>query len=386
MSGILLDSNAAPIRVLVIEDDPVYATLLSAWLEKEGKGLIPHRIASTLEEARLELARGDTDLLLADLNLPDSQGSDTLTALMQACALPIVVLTASSDTHLAKVAMEAGAQDYLVKGEDKARHVVRAISYAVERYRHFTRMEHSERRFRDFAEISSDWFWELDSEFRFSWVSGHVREIIGIEPSEMTGMSCIDIISTDEDPSRIANHAETLSRHELFRDFTFRPAAAAHRYLRACGKPVISNSGQFLGYRGVGNDITDEMESQTFAARMLAILTESISSFPNGILIFDTENRLLMSNDRVWDLLTPECPDVQVTMPGTPFLEILRVSATYGHLVNAKDQPDTWLAAWAEQVRKDDSSFYEPTISGETLRIRQYKMGSGWLRIVDQDK
>jgi PAS domain S-box-containing protein len=383
MSGILLDPNAPPLRVLVIEDDPVYATLLSAWLEKEGRGLIPHRIAATLEEARLELARGDTDLLLADLNLPDSQGIETLTALMEAYTLPIVVLTASSDTHLAKLAMEAGAQDYLVKGEDKARHVVRSISYAVERYRHLTRMEHSERRFRDFAEISSDWFWELDPEFRYSWVSGHVREVMGFEPSEMTGMSCIDIISEDEDAGRVAAHAETLSRHDLFRNFTFRPSAAPHRYLRASGKPVLTNSGKFLGYRGVGVDVTDEMESQIFAARMLAILTESIARFPSGVLIFDPENRLLMSNDRAWNLLMPDSSDVQLSMPGTPFADILRATGVCGHLTLSGTPLETWLSDWAERSRKEDCTVSEPTVDGKPLRIQQYNMSSGWLRIID---
>ena len=76
----------------------------------------------------------DVDLVLLDLSLPDSQGFDTFARVhAQAPDLPIVVVTGSNDEMLAVQAVQAGAQDYLVKGEIDSGLLSRAMRYAIER-------------------------------------------------------------------------------------------------------------------------------------------------------------------------------------------------------------------------------------------------------------
>ena len=76
------------------------------------------------------------DIILVDLSLPDSQGIDSFIALRDRSQnIPIVVLTGSDDQNLAILAMQQGAQDYLIKGQVDSNLLLRSIRYAIERER-----------------------------------------------------------------------------------------------------------------------------------------------------------------------------------------------------------------------------------------------------------
>ena len=126
------------IRVLLVEDDDGYASLLRAQLEIAQGGSAPAAIelerVSTLTAALVTLEKEKTDVVLLDLGLPDSFGLDTIDRLRVAAATPpIVVLTARDDDTLAVQAVQRGAQDYLVKGRTDVQLLRRALRYACER-------------------------------------------------------------------------------------------------------------------------------------------------------------------------------------------------------------------------------------------------------------
>src|SRR4029077_18664374 len=82
------------------------------------------------------LAEAPFDAVLLDLSLPDSQGLDTLVRLHAAAKdVPIVVLTGIEDEALGVRLIQAGAQDYLVKGYVTGPLLVRSLRYAAERKR-----------------------------------------------------------------------------------------------------------------------------------------------------------------------------------------------------------------------------------------------------------
>lgn len=116
-----------PIRVLVVEDDPVYQHLLMAWLH-QGDDFAPDA-AGSLAEARGRLDGRTFDAILLDLNLGDSSGLDTLETLQTtAPSTPIVILTGMEDEAQGVAAVEAGAQEYLTKsgvGADELRQELR---------------------------------------------------------------------------------------------------------------------------------------------------------------------------------------------------------------------------------------------------------------------
>jgi len=134
--------SAGPIQVLLVEDSPSDTALLQEALNKDGIGPFEITHAERLAEGLEHLRRARFDVLLLDLSLPDSAGSDTyLRARAQAPYLPIVVMTGVDDEAVALDALRQGIQDYLIKAQAHGRQTSRAIRYAIERKRMETELE-----------------------------------------------------------------------------------------------------------------------------------------------------------------------------------------------------------------------------------------------------
>ena len=122
----------------------------------------------------------------------------------------------------------------------------------------------SEQRFRDFAETESDWLWETGPDHRMTWItqrSGSGR----LDPNNRVGKRRWEYADdTEEEPVKWRQHRETLEQRRPFRDFVFRitTAEGIERYVSASGKPIQAADGTFLGYRGVGRDVTDAVRAQ----------------------------------------------------------------------------------------------------------------------------
>jgi two-component system cell cycle response regulator len=121
-------------RVLLVEDSPVQARVVAAQLEQGWDTPDATEIASSLATAIAALERNTFNCVLLDLGLPDADGLEAVKRVrMTAPGVAIVVLSGQEDETLALLAVREGAQDYLVKGRVDHNHIVRAISYAIER-------------------------------------------------------------------------------------------------------------------------------------------------------------------------------------------------------------------------------------------------------------
>ncbi|MEQ8804273.1 MAG: PAS domain-containing sensor histidine kinase [Rhodospirillales bacterium] len=122
----------------------------------------------------------------------------------------------------------------------------------------------SEARFRDFAEVASDWLWEMDADLRFSYFSRRTGEIIGFDPRVYLGRRRTDVAGENKDQEKWRRHLEDLENHRPFRDFEyqFRDGGGNPRIARISGKPLFSEDGRFAGYRGTGTDVTEERRAQ----------------------------------------------------------------------------------------------------------------------------
>lgn len=168
-----------PINVLLIEDNPGDARLIREMLLDARDIAFNLERADRLESGLARLAQGNIDVILLDLTLPDSQGLDTL-AEVQRCApgAPILLLTGLEDETLALKAVQAGAQDYLAKGELDELILARAIRYALERVRVQRALRDSEERYRRLVELMPDGIAIIyDDKFVFMNAAG--LEIIG---------------------------------------------------------------------------------------------------------------------------------------------------------------------------------------------------------------
>jgi two-component system, NtrC family, response regulator AtoC len=126
----------APIRLLLVEDNPGDADLVREMLDSADTARFELSRASRLSEGTTLLAAGTYDAVLLDLGLPDSSGLDTFYTLHTAVPwIPVVVLTGTSDSETGIHAVAAGAQDYLVKGSTDGPTLANRIRYALERKR-----------------------------------------------------------------------------------------------------------------------------------------------------------------------------------------------------------------------------------------------------------
>ena len=120
----------------------------------------------------------------------------------------------------------------------------------------------SEARVLDFAQMSADWFWELDDGLRFSWVSDNpMIHAMGI-PQRM-GMTPWDALGASLDDPHWQKLRDDLSSHQPFRDFRDDEIdhSGQHHSVSINGNPVFDASGRFVGYRGTGRDITADVEA-----------------------------------------------------------------------------------------------------------------------------
>ena len=124
-----------PIRVLLVEDNRLYARMLAEALEESGSGRFRVDHVESLHELPAALVR-DPEVIVLDLTLPDGSGLETLARCrVTAGNVPVVVLTGTDDDLLAVQAVQAGAQDFLVKGKADPELLSRSLRYAIERHR-----------------------------------------------------------------------------------------------------------------------------------------------------------------------------------------------------------------------------------------------------------
>lgn len=132
--GLTNTFNDMATQVLFVDDNPGDRQLVRLSLSESPH---PYRLecADRLSEGLKKLEQQRTDILLLDLNLPDSQGSVTLQKVINhAPHIPILVLTGADDDALAIEAVRNGAQDYIVKRQLDSHLLTRAMRYAMERH------------------------------------------------------------------------------------------------------------------------------------------------------------------------------------------------------------------------------------------------------------
>ncbi len=120
-------------------------------------------------------------------------------------------------------------------------------------------LREGEARFRSLTQMSSDFFWETDPKHRFVAIV-HGPNYAATEIGQgMTGKTAWEIPSVSPDEAGWTAHRATLDSHVPFRDFEFARVMpdGMTRYFALSGEPKIAADGTFLGYRGVGRDVTE---------------------------------------------------------------------------------------------------------------------------------
>jgi len=144
----------------------------------------------------------------------------------------------------------------------------------------------SEERFRRLTALSSDWYWEQDSDFRLTFMSTSLEERTGLAAQPFLGRHRWEQPALNLTAEDWARHRAQLERHEPFHDFEMqRPTAdGGSRWLAISGEPFFDKAGRFLGYRGIGRDITERKREE----RLLR-LEQSVAHYLSGAEVKEDE-------------------------------------------------------------------------------------------------
>lgn len=259
--------------ILVVDDQEANVRLLERLLGEAGYT----RVASTMNplEACPLHRQNRYDLILLDLQMPGMDGFQVLEALKTNDAesyVPVIVLTAQPGHKLR--ALQAGAKDFISKPFDlvevktrihnmlEVRLLYKRLECHAEELEQTVRertaeLRESEARYRSLTELASDWYWEQDENGRFTKVSGPVLEMLGIrvEPLE-AGADHMPVEGWDEAEREVLR--ARIAARQPFLDFLFSRVNGdgSRQQYRVSGEPMFDQSCRFIGYRGVGVEVT----------------------------------------------------------------------------------------------------------------------------------
>lgn len=161
------------------------------------------------------------------------------------------------------------------------------------------------KRFADFTRIGSDWLWETDSLDRFSYFSVTTSRT-GLTFANFIGALRLDgAVQNPENLARLLALDEMIARREFFHDVAYQvyfgePPA---RWCSISGEPRYDPAGVFLGYRGVGRDVTAQVEAQQALESQVRTLQAILRAIPDGVRVTDKTETTLAVNDQLYEIL-----------------------------------------------------------------------------------
>ena len=160
------------------------------------------------------------------------------------------------------------------------------------------KLRQSEARFRALTELSSDWYWEQDENFRFIRVDGS-HEVLNVLPSvKYEGQTRWDSGVLGVSPARWDMHRAALQAHEVFHDFEMQRVRADGSLMWASisGAPIFDADGKFAGYRGVGRDISERKAAEQEIEHLA--FYDALTGLPNRRLLIERLQLALLATVR----------------------------------------------------------------------------------------
>jgi len=181
----MIDSSK-PSRILIVEDDNACSKMLETMLVKSSFERSKIHRSDCLCSALKVLSQEDIDIVLLDLNLPDSEGLDTLAEVHRLFGhVSIIVITGKYDDHHGRQVIMNGAQDYLIKGMFSAYTLSKSISYAVERNTIMHQLRETEGMYRTIFQNSAVAITFVDEEERLISWNEFTENLLGMDKDDL---------------------------------------------------------------------------------------------------------------------------------------------------------------------------------------------------------
>ncbi|MEN3165355.1 PAS domain S-box protein [Tistrella mobilis] len=146
-----------------------------------------------------------------------------------------------------------------------------------------------EARFRAITELSADWYWQTDADGRFTEISGGI-ERLGFDADHAIGRSRRELAADPDDPG-LAIYDAVAARRQPFRRVAYRVAGGEGemRTIEISGDPIFGSDGRFLGYRGSGRDVTDDVTARREIEQAYATVAGVLDASMNAVFVHVAE-------------------------------------------------------------------------------------------------
>ncbi len=286
--------NQSGLNILIVDDDEDDCFLTRAVLNEVYGDRVKVEWVSSFEAAKVAILSGHHTLCFLDYHLGARTGLELLREVVaQGCTTPIILLTGHDDWDVDVEAMEAGAADYLVKGQFGTRKLERAIRYAmgfaVERQKALEALRLSQERYELAVQSGNDglWDWDLTTDRiyltpRWKSMLGYGEEQIGDSPHEW--FSRVHDLDLERVKAEVAAHLAGKSTH-LETEHRMLHEDGTYRWVLTRGLAVRDDQGKAVRMAGSQSDITqrkaaeDRLQHDAFH--------DSLTDLPNRALLMD---------------------------------------------------------------------------------------------------
>lgn len=347
-------NRAEAIRVLLVEDEAGDAHLVRMKLGQAQCGHFEITWTQSLIEAQRYLAASSFDVMLLDLSLPDSEGLATIhSARVMAMGTPIVVLSGRGDTDFALTALEAGALDYMVKGDFGYDGLARVVRYALLR----TEMEARNNLLIAALEAAANGIVITNKDAIVIWANPAFGRLTGYSPEEAVGHKPNELIKSG------------LQNEAFYQDMWANLLAGQHWRGELINKrkngslyheelsiaPVKDGAGEITHFIGIKENITERKEMEAQLQKLAC--TDPLTGLFNRRVFLE---RLEQERAKVARL-----PNYMAVLLMLDLDFFKRINDTYGHATG-----DAVLKAFAEIVHNNSRAIDVPArLGGEEFAI-----------------
>ncbi len=282
-------------KVLLIEDNPGDARLIEILLDESDFTNFYIDRKETLKEGLEALDNyNGYEAVLLDLSLPDSNGFLTLEKLLDKHPeANVIVLTGFSDKSMGLKAVQAGAQDFLVKDRFDADHLSKSLRFSMERKTILKRLEDTQK----LARIGN---WEYDEENQLFKASKETYRIFDLLSKEKINPIAL---KNENHPFHLLEiiHQRTAINGSVNEDLKFETESNKLRYASVQCRAI--KNGEKLIFQGVIQDISDRKIAEVEMTRSKKQYQDIFTTSKDAIFIASIEGKLLDCNQATLDLL-----------------------------------------------------------------------------------
>lgn len=232
----------------------------------------------------------------------------------------------------------------------------------------------AKQRLKDFADATSDWYWEMDEQLRFTWLSSAYYDFYKVDRSELYGKHRTPILETEQEFAEWEEHCHLLKTLQPFRDYEYRmKTRSGIGWSRTSGVPVF-DKGRFCGYRGTAKDVTQIKEIESKALRAESRFIHAIDEFPGAFALFDENECLVVHNRRYQQLHEVLGGELK---PGLNYERCLRLQIEKKLISKKLENEDEWVEKRLENFRKPTGPIEVKKADNKWYRISEQRLPDG---------